>query len=62
MKNRNKIDMIWSVCLIIIGISTMIIVLGNERLPDMVLRFCGIIDLIAIPFLSYASIKKIKGR
>ena len=47
----------------IIGIATFILagsnIIGIE-LPDIVIRIIGTIDLIALPFLAYTTVKKIK--
>ena len=61
MKTKN--DLVWSISLMIIGVATFILagsnIIGLE-LPDIVIRIIGIIDLIALPFLGYATVKKIK--
>lgn len=61
MKKKN--DLVWSISLIGIGIVTFILagsnVVGME-LPDVAVRILGIVDLIAIPFLSYSTVKKVK--
>lgn len=60
-----KINLIWSVSLMLIGISTFILVGSNVigiRLPNILIRILGIIDLIALPFLSYSTIKKISKK
>ncbi len=61
MKKIN--DLIWSVSLLIIGIATIILsgsnIIGIE-LPDVMVRIIGIADLIALPFLVYTTVKKLK--
>lgn len=61
MKETN--DLMWSLSLLIIGIATVILagsnVIGIE-LPDVAVRIIGIVDLIALPVLAYATIKKLK--
>ena len=61
MKTKN--DYIWSISLIVIGIATFILagsnIIGLE-LPDVAVRILGILDLIALPFLAYTTIRKIK--
>ena len=61
MKTKN--DYIWSISLMVIGIATFILagsnIIGLE-LPDVAVRILGILDLIALPFLAYTTIKKIK--
>ena len=60
---RKKNDLIWSISLMTIGIATFILagsnVIGVE-LPDVVVRILGILDLIALPFLAYTTVKKFK--
>ncbi len=61
MKETN--DLIWGLSLLIIGVATVILagsnVIGIE-LPDVAARIIGIADLIALPVLAYATVKKIK--
>ena len=61
MKKKN--DLIWSISLMLIGIATFILaganVVGME-LPDVAVRILGIVDLIALPFLAYSTVKKVK--
>ena len=60
MKKKN---LMWSLSLLVIGVSSIILngsnILGLE-LPDMLTRILGIINLIAIPFLVYSTIKRLK--
>ena len=60
---NKKNDLIWSISLMVIGIATFIIagsnVIGIE-LPDIIVRILGIVDLIALPFLAYSTVKKLK--
>lgn len=60
---KTKIDRIWSISLIVIGLATFILagssVIGME-FPDIVVRIIGVIDLIALPVLVYSSLKKVK--
>lgn len=61
MKKKN--DLIWSISLMLIGIATFILAGANVaeiELPDVVVRILGIIDLIALPFLAYSTVKKVK--
>lgn len=61
MKNKN--DLIWGISLIVIGITTLVLAGSNIiglTLPDAVVRILGIIDLIALPFLAYTTVKKAK--
>ena len=59
MKKKN--DLIWSISLMVIGIATFILAGSNIigfKLPDILVRVLGIVDLIALPFLGYTTIKK----
>ena len=60
---KTKIERIWSISLIVIGLATFILagssVIGME-FPDIVVRIIGVIDLIALPVLVYSSLKKVK--
>lgn len=61
MKKKN--DLIWSISLIVIGIATFIMAGSNVigfKLPDILVRVLGIVDLIALPFLAYSTVKKVK--
>lgn len=60
---KTKKDLLWGISLIIIGIATFILAGSNIigiMLPDVVVRIIGIIDLIALPFLIYTTVKKTK--
>ena len=61
MKKRN--DLLWSICLLVIGIATIILsgsnIIGIE-LSDIVVRIIGVIDLLALPVLAYTTVKKFK--
>ena len=61
MKKKN--DLIWSISLMVIGIATFILAGSNiigYKLPDIAIRVLGIVDLIALPFLAYSTVKKVK--
>ena len=61
MKKKN--DFIWSISLVIIGIATVILAGSNIIglvLPDVTVRIIGIIDLIALPFAAFTTVKKVK--
>lgn len=58
-----KNDLMWSISLVIIGIATVILAGSNIiglTLPDAAVRVLGIIDLIALPFLVFTTVKKAK--
>ncbi len=60
---EKKKNLMWSLSLMLIGITSIILngssLLGIE-LPDMLTRVLGIINLIALPFLAYSTVKKFK--
>ena len=60
---RNTNDLIWGCSLLVIGIVTLILagsgMIGID-LPDVAVRILGIIDLAAIPFLAYSSVRKFR--
>lgn len=58
-----KIDIIWSVSLIVISLVSLTLSISNiigTALPSAVSTALGIIDLCALPLFVYSSIKKIK--
>ncbi len=61
MKKKN--DLVWGISLMAIGFATFILagsnIIGIE-LPDVAVRILGIVDLIALPFLAYSTVKKVK--
>lgn len=63
MKTKN--DLMWSISLMVIGITAIILngsnVIGIE-LPDVMARIVGAIGLVALLFLVYSSIKKLNKK
>ena len=61
MKKRN--DLLWSISLLVIGLTTIILtglnIIGID-VPDIVVRIIGVIDLLALPVLAYTTVKKFK--
>lgn len=61
MKRKN--DLVWSISLLVISIVSIVLfgsgIIGIE-LSDTAKRMLGIVDLLALPVLSYTSIKKFK--
>ena len=61
---NNKNDLLWGLCMIIIGVATLVIA-GSSiigiTLPDTVIRVVGIIDLIMLPVFAYTTVKKVKN-
>lgn len=61
MKKKN--DYVWSISLMVIGLSAFILAGSNVvgiELPDVVVWILGIVDLIALPLLVYSTVKKVK--
>ncbi len=61
MKKKN--DLVWCLSLVLIGVATVILAGSNIvgiDLPDTTVRILGIVDLIALPFLAYSTVKKVK--
>ncbi len=60
---NKKNDLIWIISLVIIGIATVILAGSNIiglMLSDAIVRVIGIIDLIALPFAAFTTVKKMK--
>ena len=57
MKKRN--DLLWSISLLVIGLATILNIIGIDA-PDIVVRIIGVIDLLALPVLVYTTVKKFK--
>lgn len=59
---KNKIDLIWGISLIVIGISAILLAGSNIvglTLPDIAIRMIGVLDIIALPVLIAATVKKL---
>lgn len=55
-----KIKRVWAVSLLLIGITTIIWVgskLMGAELPDVLVRTLGVVNLVALPVLSFTSTK-----
>lgn len=63
--DSKKINIMWSVSLIIIGVATIILagasILGIE-LPDIAARILGVLDLISLPVLAFSTVKKVQNK
>lgn len=60
MENK-RMTIIWSISLLIICVATLIIAgtkLVGVALPDIMIRMLGIVELIALPFFAFASVKR----
>lgn len=63
--DSTKINIIWAISLIVIGIATIILVGANVvaiELPDILVRVLGVIDLVSLPVLAFSTVKKAKSR
>ena len=62
--DSKKVNAMWSISLLIIGIVTFILaganVIGLE-LPDIAVRILGMIDIIALPVLGFSTVNKFKN-
>lgn len=59
--NNKRINLVWSISLIIIGIATLIISISSIvgiTLPDILRRCLGVIELISLFVLVYTSVRK----
>ena len=63
--DSKKINIMWSVSLIIIGVATIILaganIIGIE-LPDIAARILGVLDLISLPVLAFSTVKKAQNK
>ena len=62
MLMKNKIDLMWGISLIVIGISAILLAVSNIvglALPDIAIRMIGVLDIIALPVLIVATVKKL---
>ena len=63
--DSKKINIMWSVSLIIIGVATIILAGANIigiDLPDIVARILGVLDLVSLPVLAFSTVKKAQGK
>ena len=63
--DSKKINLIWGISIFVIGIITMILVginLVETELTDIVVRICGVIDLVSLPVFVFLTVKKAKSR
>lgn len=63
--DSKKINIIWAISLIIIGIATIILVGVNIvaiELPDILVRVLGVMDLVSLLILAFSTVKKAKSR
>lgn len=63
--DSKKINIMWSVSLIIIGVATIILaganIIGIE-LPDIAARILGVLDLVSLPVLAFSTVKKVQNK
>ena len=63
--DTKKIDLIWVISLFVIGSATMILIGDNILgigLTDIVVRMCGVIDLVTLPVFTFSTVKKVRNR
>ena len=63
MLMKNKIDLIWVISLIVIGITAILLAGSNIiglALPDIAIRMIGVLDIIDLPVLIVATVKKLR--
>lgn len=63
--DSKKINIMWSVSLIIIGVATIILAGANIigiDLPDIAARILGVLDLASLPVLAFSTVKKAKNK
>ena len=64
-KQTRLMNVLWSISLIVIGVGTFVISaasIAGIDLPDILVRVLGIADLIALPVLVFATVKKMRLR
>lgn len=62
---RSIINLVWGICLIILGLGALIVSLNNVfdlNIPDSVIRSIGIVDLITLPVLAFTTVKKMQKK
>lgn len=63
--DSKKINLIWAISLIVIGVTTLILAGANIvkiELPDIAVRVLGVIDLVSLPVLAFSTVKNAKSR
>lgn len=63
--DSKKINIMWLVSLIIIGVATIILaganIIGIE-LSDIASRILGVLDLVSLPVLAFSTVKRLKAK
>lgn len=63
--DSKKINIMWSLSLIIIGVATIILaganIIGIE-LSDIASRILGVLDLASLPVLAFSTVKKAQNK
>ena len=65
MVEVKKINMMWGISLLVIGVATMILMgarIAGIELPDIVVVMIGIAELIALSVLAFSTVKKMANR
>lgn len=63
--SEKTVNILWSIALVLIGIATIILSVNNIfalSMPDVIVRICGVVDLISLPVLVFTTIKKAKSK
>ena len=63
--DAKKINLMWAISLFVICITTMILAgvnLAGIKSSDIVVRICGVIDLISLSVFAFSTVKKAKSR
>lgn len=62
--DSKKVNAMWSISLLIIGVATFILAGANVvglELPDIAIRILGMMDIIALPVLGSSTVKKFRN-
>ncbi|MDE6064101.1 MAG: hypothetical protein K2G20_05910 [Lachnospiraceae bacterium] len=65
MMESKKINMMWGISLFVIGVATMILAsarIAGIELPHIVIVMIGIVELTALPFFAFSTVKKMADR
>ena len=60
---KDKTDLVWGICLIIIGLGSLIVSLNNVfgfDFPKTMIVPIGIVDLVTLPVLAFTTVRKLQ--
>jgi len=60
MKNRKTANLVWGISLMVVSVVTLLIIMFD--FPDVIIRLLGIMEIVALPILVYATVIKIKNK